>query len=40
VDEFTYLKELPLVAVNEVKADRYWVLSGTPDVDDFADIKK
>lgn len=39
VDEYTYVKgnDYPLVA--SLKANNRWVLSGTPPLDDFADVK-
>ena len=39
VDEFTYLNGKVHRAITGLKADRRWVLSGTPPLEDFADVK-
>ncbi|KAJ1554715.1 hypothetical protein HK405_004249 [Cladochytrium tenue] len=39
VDEFTYLKERIHAAIVHVSASNRWILSGTPPVKDFQDIK-
>ena len=39
VDEFTYLKGRDLAAIQALKASNKWVLSGTPPVGTFDDIK-
>ncbi len=40
VDEYTYLEEANHASVISLQADMRWVLSGTPSMGDFADIKK
>ncbi|BFZ58826.1 hypothetical protein PYCC9005_005891 [Savitreella phatthalungensis] len=41
IDEYTYLEETPILhrMAMHMRADRRWILSGTPPVDDFAAIK-
>ncbi|KAI0773312.1 hypothetical protein BD413DRAFT_541087 [Trametes elegans] len=39
VDEYTYLDGKVLSMVTKVKADRLWVLSGTPPIHDFGALK-
>ena len=39
VDEFTYLKGRDLAAIQALKASHKWILSGTPPVGSFSDIK-
>ena len=39
VDEFTYLKNKEYSYVKTLKATNRWVLSGTPPLEDFADVK-
>jgi hypothetical protein len=39
VDEFTYLKGQIHAGITSQKASSRWVLSGTPPLDDFADVK-
>lgn len=38
VDEFTYLDGKALLAILKLKADRKWILSGTPPIHDFDSI--
>ncbi|KAF2136382.1 uncharacterized protein K452DRAFT_138048 [Aplosporella prunicola CBS 121167] len=40
VDEFTYPKSMGYTSLINLAADKRWVLSGTPPLDDFADIKR
>ena len=40
VDEFTYLGEKERVSINSLSSLRRWILSGTPPLEDFADIKR
>lgn len=39
VDEYTYLRNLHVNATSVFRAPYRWVLSGTPNLADFADIK-
>ena len=39
VDEYTYLKDKDFTFVTTMKANYRWVLSGTPPLDDVADVK-
>lgn len=42
IDEYTYLdqKDLKILTmVKKLSADRHWVLSGTPPVEDFGSVK-
>ena len=39
VDEFTYIKDKDFLFVTTLNAQRRWVLSGTPPLEDFADVK-
>lgn len=39
VDEYTYLEEQDLACLTSLKARNRWILSGTPQTADFADIK-
>ncbi|KAI5788500.1 hypothetical protein EDC01DRAFT_169203 [Geopyxis carbonaria] len=39
VDEFTYLKGQVHAGITSLKSSNRWVLSGTPPLDDFADVK-
>ena len=39
VDEFTYVDHKEYAFLTSLKASKRWVLSGTPPLDDFADIK-
>lgn len=39
IDEFTYSKERSYTAVLSVPARSKWILSGTPPLNDFADVK-
>ncbi|OCL14046.1 hypothetical protein AOQ84DRAFT_331743 [Glonium stellatum] len=43
VDEYPYLEETNLPAytsITKLKAEKIWVLSGTPELQDFADVKR
>ncbi|KAK6543033.1 hypothetical protein TWF694_006963 [Orbilia ellipsospora] len=40
LDEFTYIGGMPLEAIANLSATYRWVLSGTPPIGDFADVKK
>ncbi len=40
VDEFTYLEGQTCASILCLKADKRWVLSGTPPLREFADVKK
>ncbi|KAF3919922.1 hypothetical protein AA313_de0201806 [Arthrobotrys entomopaga] len=40
LDEFTYIAGMPLEAIPNLSATYRWVLSGTPPMGDFADVKK
>ncbi|KAM0749618.1 hypothetical protein T439DRAFT_289966 [Meredithblackwellia eburnea MCA 4105] len=39
IDEFTYLEPPQLIAVQGIRASCRWILSGTPPLTDFKDIK-
>ncbi|KAI9877173.1 MAG: hypothetical protein M1830_004631 [Pleopsidium flavum] len=39
VDEFTYIGDKDSTFITTLKANHRWVLSGTPPLDDFADVK-
>ena len=39
VDEYTYLEGKILSMVTRLRAERYWVLSGTPPIHDFGALK-
>ena len=39
VDEYTYMKGTEYSVIASLKASSRWVLSGTPPLDDFADVK-
>lgn len=39
IDEYTYVKGKSHTSVNNLQADARWALSGTPPLDDFADVK-
>ncbi|KAI9753984.1 MAG: peptide transporter ptr2 [Chaenotheca gracillima] len=39
VDEYTYAKDKNHTAITHISADLRWVLSGTPPLGDFADVK-
>jgi len=40
VDEFTYLKGRDYTSITRMAADKRWVLSGTPPLRDFVDVKR
>ena len=40
VDEFTYLNEKERASINSLTSLRRWILSGTPPLEDFADIQR
>ena len=39
VDEYTYVKGVNYSLISSLQASNRWVLSGTPPLDDFADVK-
>ena len=39
VDEYTYVDSTDYCLIESIKAESRWVLSGTPPLDDFADVK-
>ena len=40
IDEFTYLTSKDCISINALRSLRKWILSGTPPLEDFADIKR
>ncbi|KAL1629414.1 hypothetical protein SLS54_001163 [Diplodia seriata] len=40
IDEFHYLRDRDYTALVTISADKRWILSGTPPLGDFADIKR
>lgn len=39
IDEYTYLEDHQISAISLLRAPNRWVLSGTPELVDFADLK-